>query len=479
MADPFQSPSTRFTPTESLCPSCLRKIPALPVLEGTDVYLTKTCPEHGSFKTVVWRGDPECAAWFSPKPRNSPLLTQTSAERGCPLDCGLCPEHEQQTCCVLLEVTSRCDLGCPVCFAASGGPAPPDPSLDEIQVWFRSLTESAGACNIQLSGGEPTMRDDLPQLIALGRRLGFSFFQLNTNGLRLATQPEYARALREAGLSTVFMQFDGLDDDLYRKIRGKPLFEQKEAAIANCSKAGLGIVLVPTLVPGVNVDSIGAIIDYALQHLPHVRGVHFQPVSYLGRYPRAPLDDDRYTLPELRRDIETQTDGRIAASTFHTSGCEHALCSFSGDYVLLADGSVLSLADPDGAQACCCDGDRTRAAQRQRDFVARRWSPDPTPGGGPAPAAGVCLPGETPLPAGPAAAVKQSGSAPSLDEFLERLRNYGFTITAMAFQDVWTLDLERLRNCHLHVVAGKGRLVPFCAYNLTDAAGHPLYRPAL
>jgi uncharacterized radical SAM superfamily Fe-S cluster-containing enzyme len=376
---------------------------------------------------------------------------------------------------VLLEVTSRCDLGCPVCFAASGGRAEPDPSLEEIEGWYRLLLESTGGCNVQLSGGEPALRDDVPQIIAMGRELGFSFIQLNTNGLRIASQPGYAGELREAGLSTVFLQFDGLEDDVYRAIRGRPLFELKEAAIAACAAAGLGVVLVPTLVPGVNVDSIGAIIAYAMGHLPHVRGVHFQPISYFGRYPRVPEDADRYTLPELMRDIETQTGGRILATSLQASGCGHPLCSFSGDYVLMEDGSVRSLNGPDRARSCCGDGDRSGAAEKQRSFVARRWSPTAVataccgePGGA---AAGRSTVGAPAIADG-------RGSAPSLDQFLARLRDYGFTVTAMAFQDVWTLDLERLRNCPLHVVAGGGKLMPFCAWNLTDAAGRPLHRPA-
>jgi uncharacterized radical SAM superfamily Fe-S cluster-containing enzyme len=360
-----------------------------------------------------------------------------------------------------------------VCFAASDDTAEPDPNLDEIEGWYRLLLQSAGTCNIQLSGGEPTLRDDLPQIITMGRDLGFSFFQLNTNGLRLASQPEYARELRDAGLSTVFLQFDGLDDEVYQSIRGRPLLEWKQATIANCAEAGLGIVLVPTLVPGVNVGSIGAIVQYALQNLPHVRGVHFQPISYFGRYPHAPEDDRRYTLPELKRDIQTQTNGLISAASLHTSGCEHPLCSFSGDYVLLADGSVHALSDPSSARSCCSGHDRAQAAQRQRDFVARRWSPSPALGKRyhANSEASDEEPAITP-------ATGDHGSTPNLDEFLERLRNFGFTITAMAFQDVWTLDLERLRNCHLHVIGRAGRLVPFCAYNLTDAAGNPLYRPA-
>jgi len=433
-----------------------------------DVYLTKTCPEHGESRSIIWRGPPDYATWFCRKTPNPPAFTHTVTGRGCPLDCGLCPEHRQQTCCVLLEVTARCDLGCPVCFASSGASTEPDPSLTTIAEWYRMLRESTGGCNIQLSGGEPTIRNDLPEIITMGRDLGFTFFQLNTNGLRLASEPGYATRLKEAGLSTVFLQFDGLEDRVYQVLRGRDLLRQKEAAIADCAEAGLGVVLVPTLVPGVNTGDVGRIIDYAIRGLPAVRGVHFQPMSYFGRYPRKPDDADRYTLPELMRDIETQTDGLIQLGSLRPSGCEHSLCSLHGDYVLMEDGSVRPLAAPDTARCCCDRKAKVNPAEKKRDHVARRWSLDT--------GTGECC-------ASAGAAGGTSGgatghTAPDLDEFLERLRRYTFSVTAMAFQDVWNLDLERLRDCCLHVVGAGNRLVPFCAYNLTDASGDPVYRPS-
>ncbi len=185
--------------TESLCPSCLKKIPAFRVTDGRDVYLEKRCDVHGIFDTVIWRGNPAFETWSRPKLPVRPPVCYADIAKGCPFDCGLCEAHRQITCTALLEVTGRCNLACPYCFAAAGNAPKPDPALDVIRFWFDRVKHAAPACNIQLSGGEPTVRDDLPQIIEMGRRRGFAFIQLNTNGLRLAREKGYAQRLKGRG----------------------------------------------------------------------------------------------------------------------------------------------------------------------------------------------------------------------------------------------------------------------------------------
>lgn len=450
--------------TQSLCPFCLRRVPARHVGVGEDVYLEKECSEHGFSRTIVWRGPPSFEAWQGPpKPSRPPLEPSTStSSAGCPFDCGLCPDHRQRTCCVLLEVTARCNLRCPFCFASAseGGR---DPELAELERDFRRLRERVGRCNVQLSGGEPTVRDDLPQLIALGRALGHDFIQLNTNGLRLARESGYARQLQEAGLSCVFLQFDGVDDEVHRRIRGACLATLKAEAIARCAEVDLGVVLVPTLVPGVNTEQLGAIVEYALRCGPAVRGVHFQPVSYFGRFPQAPADRDRFTLPEVMAGLERQTGGAVLASHFHPPAAENAHCSFSGSFVRTEHGLAPTL----GAATSCCGAPepaKARTGRGQgheadaaRQVVALRWS----------------LPGAEARPGATAPGL----NVDSLDAFLARGRRASFSISGMAFQDAWNVDLDRLRECFIHVVSPNGHLIPFCAYNLTDALGRALYRP--
>lgn len=451
--------------TESVCPECLARLTAERVLIGDDVYLRKTCPTHGTFQIIIWRGQPSYADWVKPKIPAHPINPFTPIDRGCPYDCGLCADHLQTTCCVLLEVTQRCDLRCDFCFAAAGDRRVTDPDLAAIEQWYRRLLEAGGPYNIQLSGGEPTVRDDLPDIIRLGRDLGFTFFQLNTNGLRLARDGGYLKQLKDAGLSTVFLQFDGTRGEIHQELRGRDLLAPKLAVIDRCAELNLGVVLVPTLVPSVNTDDIGSLIQLALDHFPAVRGVHFQPVSYFGRYPRPPRNVDRITIPEVIRAIETQTHGRIKSTSFKPSNAENARCSFHGNFVVMPDGELKPLTQR-AKSSCCQPSDAAQGSLQAREFVAQHWA---------APEAAVELLPSVPQLIAPQVIAPQ----PKLggwDTFLARAKTHVFCISGMAFQDAWNLDLERLRECYIHNISPDGRLIPFCAYNLTAQDGHALYR---
>ncbi len=423
--------------TFSVCPVCLKRLPAEILKRKQEYYLDKTCRDHGSFSTVIWRGDnPSLEHWGN----YVPPAEEEDEQPDCPNECGLCQDHLQKTCCAVVEVTGRCNLSCPFCFAQSGGESV-DPTMEQLSENFRQLAGS-GSTFIQLSGGEPTVRDDLPEIVAAARAAGCEHIQLNSNGIRLGEDRAYTRALAEAGLSFVFMQFDGTEDAIYEKLRGRPLLAEKLAAIKACSEVLLGVTLVPAIVPGINDQNIGEILNFGLSKSPAVRGVHFQPVSYIGRYPRPPKNEERITLPEVLHAIERQTAGKIKIEDMVPSGCDHPRCGFHGDFVLMPDGLIPLT--PKAESGLCCQDDG-RAHIRSRSFIARRWKrsvPDSEQE--------CCC----------------NKNYRDLNDFIGRVKSYGFTITAMAFQDAYTLDMQRLRRCSLHVYRN-GRTIPFCARYLT------------
>ena len=432
--------------TMSVCPVCLNRIPANKVVgEDGNIYMEKRCFEHGSFRTLIWEGDLESyRAWAAGDTGGKVIpVRAVEVEKGCPYDCGLCQNHERDGCCVLLELTNRCNLRCPVCFASAGDQKPKDLSIGEIGRQYDLLMERGGPFNIQLSGGEPTMRDDLPEIIALGKSKGFTFFQLNTNGVRLAGEEGYAEHLAEGGVSTVFLQFDGLDDEIYTALRGQPLLQTKLKAIENCKKAGLPVVLVPTVAPGVNDHALGDILRFAVSGMPHIRGVHIQPISYFGRCGlEAPAM--RLTIPKVLRLIDKQMDGLMRITDFGGGGAESPYCSFHASYMRKSDGSLKAL--PRRRSQCCCV-----KSSDARDFVSQQWSGKAN-----------CCDGDV--------------ATFALDEFLQQAVDNTFTVSGMVFQDAWNLDLERLKRCYISEVDSQRGMVPFCAYNLTDINGRALYR---
>ena len=455
--------------TEALCPVCKRRLSAAYVRRERSIDLWRHCPEHGDFSIPVWRNYFDFEAWV----KNAPVLRE-GENPACPGGCGLCADHKQGTCCVLLPVTSRCNLNCRYCFAAPDGAA--DKPFNEIKESLEKLTVP-GQTLVQLSGGEPTLREDLPAIVAAAKEAGCSYVQLNSNGIRLAEDKSLVEKLAKAGLSFVFLQFDSLDDAVYETLRGRPLRAIKEQAIANCADHRIGVTLVPTLVPGVNTNQVGDIIRFAAAHSPAVRGVHFQPVSYFGRSPLPTQSAPRYTLDELLHDLVDQSDGRgddrllLKADDFSPSRCDHPLCGLHGDFIVLPDGSLKALhqhkvaaeseccCDPSAEAAslgsppvpepaCCCSGPETtvNAAAKNRAFVGRFWQRSQED-------ENCCCtePEELDLT--------------DMEQFATRVKSHGFTITAMAFQDAATLDIARLRQCSLHVFED-GRHVPFCAYYL-------------
>lgn len=440
----------RIARTRSVCPECLQVIPG-DICTGEDgfLYLKKACPDHGSFQTLIWEGDLQSyESWDQQSQVSEPPVNGKQPEQGCPYDCGLCTAHKRKGCCMLLELTNRCNLRCPVCFASAGEQEPKDLPLEEIGRQYDFLLSHGGPFNIQLSGGEPTMRDDLPEIIALGREKGFSFFQLNTNGLRLASEKGYAEKLKAAGLNTVFLQFDAVTDGPYEILRGRKLVEEKKKAIENCAKAGLGIVLVPVIAAGVNEDQVGDILKFALAHMPAVRGVHFQPLSYFGRCDLT-RSEKPVTIPRMLRHIEAQTGGLMKAADFTGGGAESPYCSFHASYMRRQDGSLRVLAQK--SSGCCCG----TTSQDSMLFVAQQWSREE-----------------------PEAFPEDGGlsETSALDRFLAQARENTFAVSGMVFQDAYNLDLDRLKRCYICEVDTEKGMVPFCAYNLTDNQGRSLYR---
>ena len=467
--------------TKSICPACHKSIDAEYIEDGGRVFMRKACPEHGEYESSIADNEDDFVAWTAHSVINVPpkkAITKGAAinesfdgefDSQCPLHCGTCENHMQTACCVLIDVTEKCNQHCPYCFSRSGEIAAMDPSLAEIERKYDLLLElgEKRPFNIQLSGGEPTVREDLPDIIKIGQKKGFEYIQINTNGRRLATDNDYAKVLKCAGATVIYLQYDGTDDRIYRALRGEALLAIKNKAIENCRKAGLPVILVPTVVKNVNLSNIGSMMEFLLKNIDVVKGIHFQPVSYFGRHPeKNAVNEDRQldfknrvTMFDIMHELEKQSGRMFKYNDFCPITSGHTLCCFYGTFGKQRDGSVKSLISDKmktTGVSCCDTVSPLDIIRKDRDFVLHKWnlpeqdgccgcsefSPDESP------QQDACW--EQPM---------------SFDQFIAEMKSSMFTVSGMAFQDINNLDAERLKRCRVQVLSNDDRLIPFCAYN--------------
>ena len=288
----------------ALCEECLTLIPAKLVEDGGSVWHLKRCPTHGPQRTRIssdyayWR---DCRDFI--KPGDMPAHFHTEIDKGCPYDCGLCPDHEQHSCLSLIEVTDACGLGCPVCFASST-PRGQHRPLAEIEALLDQVVASEGGHPdiVQISGGEPTEHPQILDILRAAKARPIRHVMLNTNGLRLAEDPDFAAALAEfmPGFE-VYLQFDSLRPEVHRRLRGRDLTGVRAAALAALERHGISTTLVAVMERGLNDDEAGDILRHALQW-SCVRGVTFQPLQVAGRTGGADKDK-RMLVSDIRRAV--------------------------------------------------------------------------------------------------------------------------------------------------------------------------------
>jgi 7,8-dihydro-6-hydroxymethylpterin dimethyltransferase len=295
--------------TQSICPECKKVVAARQYEKDGKVFMTKECPDHGEFNDIISSDVNiflEMEKWYFKDGQgcSNPLVTDA---RNCPSDCGICNMHITHAAIGNIDLTSRCNLGCPTCFASSNKYTA-EPSFEEIHLMMKRLREAKPApCNtIQFIGGEPTLHPDFFKIVKASTELGFTHIQMGTNGIKLA-DPDFAMQAREAGLQYIYLQMDGVTDDVFEKIRGRKLLETKLKAIESAGKAGLRVILVPTIIRGVNDHQLGDLVKLTFENLDTITGLSMQPISFTGRYAESDRLKQRYTIADIIHDISRQT----------------------------------------------------------------------------------------------------------------------------------------------------------------------------
>lgn len=414
--------------TQSVCPVCLDVVEARIIVIDKAVHMEKECPRHGLFTSYLWP-DVDHYNWMLSFKSSClrPAQTRSSTAKECPTNCGLCTKHLRRPTLVELSLTDRCNLRCPVCFMAaenSGRQKKTDPGLVQLEQMYRNILAATGPQTaIQLTGGEPTVRKDLLDIVRLGKSTGFDAIEINTNGLVIGNDPDYALRLAEAGVSGVYLQFDGLTSEVYQSIRGGDFLAAKLRAIENCRQAGLRMVLSMTIISGINDRQIGQVLDFALDNLDTIVGVAYQPAFGSGRFDvaaSAPL-----TMGDVILQLAEQSNGRIEPYDLWPTGCSHPLCDAT-TYLIRDQQDYTPLTRMIGV----------------RDYFNYFDPSSP-----------------------------QGSVLPDIAEKLFRHTEPGLSILVMNYMDADNMDLRRLRECSMVVADAEGHLVPFCSCQLTNRNG--------
>jgi uncharacterized radical SAM superfamily Fe-S cluster-containing enzyme len=296
--------------TISICATCLKRVDAKIVFEDGKVFMLKNCPQHGREKVLI-ATDIEyyknCRNYA--KRSEMPLKFNMPTHYGCPYDCGLCQDHEQHSCLTVVEVTDRCNLSCPTCYAMSSPSYGRHRTLAEIEQMLDAIVANEGKPDVvQISGGEPTVHPQFFEILDIAKSKPIKHLMVNTNGIRIAKDEAFvAKLATYAPDFEIYLQFDSFKKEVLEQMRGEDLREVRRKAIESLNKYNLSTTLVVTLQKGLNTDEIGDIIRYALKQ-KCVRGVTFQPTQEAGRLENYNSQTDRYTLTEVRSAILEQTD---------------------------------------------------------------------------------------------------------------------------------------------------------------------------
>jgi len=469
----------------SLCPECLRTIPATEFVEDGRVVMQKACPAHGTFRDIVF-SDAEMflrmEQWHFGDGQGF-ANPAGNGDAACPERCGICGWHTSHTSLANVDLTSRCNLACHICFA-DANQRPYELSFDQAVETLRRFRAQrpAPAFAVQFTGGEPTLHPRFLDIVASAKALGFSHIQAASNGLCFADR-EFARRARDAGLQYLYLQMDGTSDEVFERIRGRALLAAKLAALESARHAGLRVIFVPTIVRGVNDHQVGDLFRLAFEHLDILSGISFQPVTFAGRVPEGDRLARRFTLSDLAREFSAQTGVtharddwfplssavpliRYAGALTGASLVNHTCHPHCGIMTLLfVDQNRRAvpitrfidlyglLAEIDGLAARTGQA-RFKALSKVRALQAlhRFFHPDRAPEG-----------------------LTFFRFLQTLDGFADKKYSWDdqyrghtyktFYLAGMHFMDAYNYDLERVCRCGVHYAAPDGRIYPFCTYN--------------
>jgi len=435
----------------SLCDECMKRVDSKIIIREGKVFLLKYCMKHGYKEELI----EEDAKYYMKrhefdKPGNK-INPETKIKKGCPFDCGLCPSHEQHSCNALIEVTSKCDLQCPMCYANSGNGKHLDLKKIEKMMDFFQERENNEAEILQISGGEPTTHPEILKIIEIAKKKNFRYIMLNTNGLRIARDENFVRELAKFRKRfEIYLQFDGFKKETYKKLRGSEnLFDLKIKAIKNLQKYKIPITLVSTIEKGINEEEIGKIVKFAMNE-PCIRGINFQPVAFFGRVKSSNVKD-RITLTGIINRIKEQT-GFIKEGDIVPLPCDVDRVAVS--YFYRKNGKFFPLTRKFKVQNYLSLIDNTFAFDAEKILREKKFGGQ------------VICDCFSAFLGGLNSLIPREYFSMSDEQRIDYWNNNMFRISITSFLDKYNFDLKSAKKECVHFITPEMKRIPFSTYNM-------------
>lgn len=435
--------------TKSLCPNCLDLVDTKIVFQDDKVWMLKHCKTHGELKSMI----ADDVNYYKQlrnynKQSEMPLKFNTKVHYGCPYDCGLCTDHEQHSCLTIVEVTDRCNLACPTCYASSAPNYGRHRTLEEIEKMFDIVVANEGEPDVvQISGGEPTVHPEFFKILDIAKSKPIKHLMVNTNGIRIAKDIKFVEKLATYMPDfEIYLQFDSFKPEVLEKLRGEDLTEVRKKAIEHLNQFNISTTLVITLQKGENDDEIGQIIEYALQQ-KCVRGVTFQPTQVAGRNDNYDDISGRITLTEVRRKIYEQYPIFTPQDLIPVPCNPDALCMA---YALKIDGEVFPMTHLINPEDLLNNSKNTIVFEHDEKLKTHMLNLFST---------GIsvdCAEGEF------------NELMCCLPRVQSDTLNYNnlFRILIMNFMDAHDFDVRAVKKSCVHIVSDKMKIIPFETMNL-------------
>jgi uncharacterized radical SAM superfamily Fe-S cluster-containing enzyme len=445
--------------TGSICPSCLEPIDAKVYERHGQVWMDKSCTDHGRFSALL---SSDIRHYYKPDQQRASAQSCCGSACGAPASDSQATTWTNHSCNILIEITERCNLSCPTCFAGS---SPQHSKMMSMETFTRQVDQllaggKSSADVIQLSGGEPTVHPQLTEMIDLLVDRGFRQICINTNGIKLA-QPTFAEGLAsrfESIDSSLFayLQFDGFEESTYAGLRGRSdLLSVKQKALKNCQRLGIGVHPVMTLTRDINDHEVGDFLQLAVTN-PSLKNLVIQPAMYSGRYENT-RRPDRLTLADTVKLICTQFDV-FSPADFIPIPCSDPNC-FSMAVALRTSTGLVPMSRYFPRYESWSGEDSSELIGKFTDTID-----------------------------GPAAiseAIRWAVSRQQFDELddtvvdslLDALIEWRgnkdsqavwdslLVVSIKPFMDAWTFDQDRVDQCCVHILDADGNPVSFCEFN--------------